>query len=165
MSESESAPPNTTAQQKSKQVRKKYLYKDKDGNPLPDLEGKIPPLYEEALKLRLTRYAQNRCGPFYKEFATCTKDKMLGIVYKCKKEFADLSECMNAFASRRNMNILRYAYLEGKLVRARTYVEYKQELNRRLKDKGYDVPEDAGVQDLLERRNAAQQQREQSQSV
>lgn len=133
-------------------TKKRYIYKDKDGNPIPDLEGKIPPLYEEALKLRLTRYAQKRCGPFYKEFATCTKDKFLGVVYQCKKELDELSECMNAFASRRNLNILRYAYLEGRLVRTRSYVDYKQELNRRLKEMGFDIDENAGVEDLIQRK-------------
>mmetsp|Transcript_10471 Transcript_10471/g.15307 ORF Transcript_10471/g.15307 Transcript_10471/m.15307 type:complete len:124 (-) Transcript_10471:49-420(-) len=116
-------------------------YKDKYGEPLENLEGKIPNFYEESLKLRLTRWAQSQCSPFYQQFSDCSRDKLVGVFYKCEKEKDALFNCMNAFCSTRNLNILRHAYLKGELMKPLTWDENKEKINERLRKENLPVHE------------------------
>jgi len=59
-----------------------------------ELRKRVPNQADEALKLRLKKYGMKHCKVQTKNFADCTKDKLLSIAMKCKDEMNALTDCI-----------------------------------------------------------------------
>lgn len=59
-----------------------------------ELKQKVPNQADEALKLRLKKYGMKQCKVESKNFADCSKDKLLSIAVKCKDELQALTDCI-----------------------------------------------------------------------
>lgn len=56
--------------------------------------SKVPNQIEEALNHRLRQYAHKQCDDIMKQFADCSRDKLLSVVFKCIDHQNDLVRCM-----------------------------------------------------------------------
>ena len=59
-----------------------------------DLKNRVPNQADEALKLRLKKYGMKHCKVETKNFADCSKDKLISIALKCKDEMQALTDCI-----------------------------------------------------------------------
>jgi hypothetical protein len=58
--------------------------------------GRIPNQVEDALRLRLRKYAYKYCAPEMKEFSECSSDKTITVIYSCRDQQTKLYECINS---------------------------------------------------------------------
>ncbi|KAG2373905.1 hypothetical protein C9374_010206 [Naegleria lovaniensis] len=100
-----------------------------------ELKQKVPNQADEALKLRLKKYGMKQCKVESKNFADCSKDKLLSIAVKCKDELQALTDCITIYLNEDNMNKMRRAYLKGELVKKHNITDLRGELNRRLEER------------------------------
>ena len=68
--------------------------KEIDEMSLEDLKNRVPNQADEALKLRLKKYGMKNCKVETKNFAECSKDKLISIALKCKDEMQALTDCI-----------------------------------------------------------------------
>jgi COX assembly protein 1 len=94
--------------------------------------GRIPNQVEDALRVRLRKYAYKKCGPELKDFSECSKDKTITVLYACRDQQTRLYECINNVTNDENMEKLRQAYLRGDLYRKKSYRDLSAELEQKI---------------------------------
>ncbi|KAL0477955.1 hypothetical protein AKO1_005027 [Acrasis kona] len=92
----------------------------------------IPNQIDEALRLRLRKYAYRKCATQLKSFAECTKNKTISVVYSCNTQQEELFDCINSVTNQDNLDLLRAAFLRGELQKTHTYNDNMKELHKRL---------------------------------
>src|SRR5690242_16239377 len=128
-----------TNEVKEEEIKDKKIHFIHDENTkykgLESLKNKIPNQAEEALRYRLRNFGSTMCSDFMKKFAQCTKNKTISVVYKCRDEHRELTECLNEIVNEPNLNQLRHAYINGDLMKKHSYEDWHAELNKRLDEK------------------------------
>eukprot|EP01027_Heterolobosea_sp_BB2_P027368 GEZU01042715.1.p1 GENE.GEZU01042715.1~~GEZU01042715.1.p1 ORF type:complete len:130 (+),score=32.74 GEZU01042715.1:52-441(+) len=82
---------------------------------LPD--GSIPAQIDEALKLKLKKWAMKKCATEARTFVDCTKDKVFSIPWKCRDSFNDFNDCLARHNTEANLEKVRQKYIEGHYVK------------------------------------------------